>query len=331
MNKKPDIQPVVTIITMTLNAERFIRQTLDSVAGQDYRHIEYLVIDGGSTDRTLDIVRGHQGLSAQIVSEPDSGTSDALNKGFAMATGKYVWALNADDGLADNDIVSRLVNYLEANSLCDFVFGDMVMVNEGGEKIGCRRFHDQYGFEDLLCDRRHLPFAGCLLRKSALERIGGGLDERLVYCNDLDFLLRLSLFGQMDYIPENTGIFRLHNRSSTSANIRKTGQESLAVCLKYLELPEARMMRLEGREKEIKALIYMHAAGVCFHSGHPSEVRGYIIDAIRLNPFSLAAVKPWVYLMASLLGIRVMAAVAEITRRLIHKRYWYRLNNMSAP
>ena len=330
MNKKPNFQPIVTIITMTLNAEHFIRQTLDSVAGQDYQNIEFLVVDGGSTDRTLKIVRGHQGLSAQIISEPDNGTSDALNKGFVMASGKYVWALNADDGLADNNTVSRLVSYLEANSSCDFVFGDMVMVNERSEKIGCRRFHDQYGFEDLLCDRRHLPFAGCLLRKSALERIGGGLDERLAYCNDLDFFLRLSHYGRMDYIPENTGVFRLHNRSSTSANIRKTGQESLSVCLKYLELPEARA-KLEGREKKIRALIYMHAAGVCFHSGYPSEVRGHIIDAIRLNPSSLAAVKPWVYLIASLLGSRAMAVIAETTRRLIHKRFWYRLNNMSAP
>jgi hypothetical protein len=237
--------------------------------------------------------------------------------------------LNADDGLADNDTVSRLVRYLEANPFCDFVFGNMVMVNERGEKIGCRCFHDQYGFEDLICDRRHLPFAGCLLRKSALKRIGGGLDERLIYCNDLDFLLRLSLYGRMDYIPEDTGIFRLHSRSSTSANIRKTGQESLAVCLKYLELPEART-RLEGREKEIKALIYMHAAGVCFHSGYPSEVRGYIIDAIRLDSYALAAVKPWMYLFASLFGSQAMAVIAETTRRLIHKRYWYWLNNISA-
>jgi hypothetical protein len=78
-------------------------------------------------------------------------------------------------------------------------------------------------------------------------------------------------------------------------------------------------------------LIYMHAAGVCFHSGYPSEVRGYIIDAIRLDSYSLAAVKPWMYLFASFLGSRAMAVIAESSRRLIHKRYWYQLNNMSTP
>ena len=326
MNIKSNFKPVVTIITMTLNAERFIRETLDSVANQDYPYIEYLVIDGGSIDQTLDIVKGYQGLDIKIISEPDRGTSDAMNKGFRMASGKYVWALNADDGLAHVDTISRLVHYLEANPFCDFVFGNMVMVNETGETIGCRCFHDHYGFKDLLCDRRHLPFAGCLLRKSALERIGGGLDESLLYCNDLDFLLRVSHYGRMDYIPENTGIFRLHNRSSTSSNIKETGQESFAVCLTYLDFMD-KDKAIGGEKEKIKALIYLHAASVCFHSGHPSEVRAYIKEAIRLHPFLLISVKPFLYFIASILGHKTMAAIAETTRRLIHKKYWYKLNN----
>jgi glycosyltransferase involved in cell wall biosynthesis len=327
--KNTDTPPTVTIITMTLNAERFIQQTLDSVANQDYPDIEHLVVDGGSTDHTLDIVRKHRSLNAQIISEPDNGTSDAMNKGFAMASGKYVWALNADDTFANYRTISRLVRHLETNPSCDFVFGDMIMVDERSERIGRRRYHDQYGFLDLLCDRRQLPFVGCLLRKSVIDSIGG-FDEELGYCNDLDFLLRLSLYGRMDYILEDTGIFRLHSQSSTSINTKEAGQESIAVCLKYSELPETRT-RFRGRGKEIKAAVFMHAAGVCFRSGAPTEVRGHIIEALRLNPFSLAAVKPWAFLIASFLGPRSIAAIVRTIRRLNHTRHWYWLNNMLSP
>ncbi len=332
MNKKAYIQPVVTIITMTRNAEKYIQQTLDSVKNQDYRYIEHLIIDGGSSDRTLEIVRGHGGRHGlQILSELSNSTSAALNMGFSMASGKYVWALNSDDSFADSTTVSRLVSYLESHPLCDFVFGNMFMIDEKDRRIGCRSFHYNYGFEDLLCDRRHLPFAGCLLRRSSLERTGGGFDTMLSYCNDLDFFFRISLYGRMEYISEETGVFRLHSQSVTSSNIRETGGETLAVCLKYLELPEAKM-RVHGREKRIRARIYMHASGVSFHSGYPSEVKKNFLEAAKLDSFSLLiSVKPWLYLISSLFGFRGMRAISSATRRLIHKRFWYSLNNLSTP
>jgi glycosyltransferase involved in cell wall biosynthesis len=86
-----------SIITVCLNAEQTIRQTIDSVIGQNYPHIEYIIIDGGSTDATLSIIEEYRDQISTFVSEPDNGISDAFNKGIALATGDYIGIINADD------------------------------------------------------------------------------------------------------------------------------------------------------------------------------------------------------------------------------------------
>ncbi|MFH1153445.1 MAG: glycosyltransferase [Pseudomonadota bacterium] len=322
--------PVVTIITMTLNAEAFIRYALESISHQDYPCIENMIIDGGSSDKTLEIVRNHAAatphIHTHILSMPGVRTSDAMNRGFEQSSGRYVWALNADDCLAGPGTLSTLVRHLERHPSCDFVFGDMVMIDGRGRCIGYRRFHAGYSTTDLLIDRRHLPFAGSLLRKSALNRLGGGFDPSLTYSNDLEFFLRLSLRGRMDYIPCETGVFRLHPHSSSFSNIQKTGNESYSICLACLELPES-LAKLKIDRRRVMASIHAHAAGVAFHSGKPFQVRSHIRKAAGSDPSVLSGIKLWIYFFASIFGPGIMGALSAVTRKLIHKRVWYRINN----
>lgn len=106
------INPKISIITVTYNAAKTIEQTILSVVNQTYSNIEYIIIDGGSADGTIDIIKKYQGKIAYWVSEPDNGIYDAMNKGIVVATGDYVYFLGADDWLVDTLVIGKVVNYI---------------------------------------------------------------------------------------------------------------------------------------------------------------------------------------------------------------------------
>lgn len=135
-----DRQPIFSIITVTYNAERWLERTILSVLSQSYPHIEYIVIDGASTDKTVEIIRQYEAGIASWVSEPDKGLYDAMNKGLARATGDYVWFLNAGDTLHTSDTVQRIVDSMKKRvSLPDVIYGDTRIVDAEGRSLGSRR------------------------------------------------------------------------------------------------------------------------------------------------------------------------------------------------
>jgi glycosyltransferase involved in cell wall biosynthesis len=127
----------LSIITITYNAERFLERTILSIlnAKQDL-NIEYFVIDGGSKDGTIDIIRKYQNDITRWISEPDGGLYDAMNKGLAMATGDYLWFLNAGDEIHDEQVLSRLFERFESNA--DIYYSDALFVNDDGSAVGLR-------------------------------------------------------------------------------------------------------------------------------------------------------------------------------------------------
>lgn len=133
-------QPVFSIITVTYNASRWLERTILSVLNQSYPSIEYLIIDGGSTDGTVDIIRQYASGIAYWVSEPDRGLYDAMNKGLQRATGDYVWFINAGDTLYTADTVQRIVTSMKKKvSLPDVVYGETAIVDAEGRSLGMRR------------------------------------------------------------------------------------------------------------------------------------------------------------------------------------------------
>lgn len=118
----------ISIITVCFNSEKTIRDTIESVLSQDYPEIEYLIIDGLSEDRTMNIVSEYSNMISTIISEPDQGIYDAMNKGVQLSTGDIVGILNSDDVYAHSRVVSDLVRLL-SDSKVDAVFGDLVIVD----------------------------------------------------------------------------------------------------------------------------------------------------------------------------------------------------------
>ncbi|WP_430821795.1 glycosyltransferase family 2 protein [Carboxylicivirga caseinilyticus] len=130
------MNPLVSIITIVYNGEETLQKTIDSIACQSYSDIEYIVVDGGSADSTVDIIKANEECIARWISEPDDGLYDAMNKGVEMATGDYLWFINSGDEIYDSETLSNLfIN----DAWADVYYGDTVMIDAEGKVIGERR------------------------------------------------------------------------------------------------------------------------------------------------------------------------------------------------
>ena len=140
MQSKHTTSPLFSIITITYNAERWLEQTILSVLSQSYAGIEYIVIDGGSTDGTVEIIRRYASGIAYWTSEPDKGIYDAMNKGIQRATGDYVWFINAGDTFYAANTMQQVATLLEGKKRWpDILYGETDIVDEAGQSLGLRR------------------------------------------------------------------------------------------------------------------------------------------------------------------------------------------------
>lgn len=220
--------PKVSVITPSYNQGQFIEDTILSVKNQDYPNIEHIIIDGGSTDNTLEILKKYSN-SIIWISEPDKGQSNAINKGWRMATGDIVSYLNSDDTYTFGAI-SKAVAYLMSNPEIGMVYGDYNRIDEKGKLICTIR--------DLEFDYRIFFYAGLIMqptafiRKSVLESIGM-MDESLKYCMDFDLFIRIAQKFPIVHIPEILANFRWHNQSKTYLQKRNLLKERISVRRRY--------------------------------------------------------------------------------------------------
>lgn len=131
------INPKISIITVTFNAEKVLERTLRSIKRQEYNNIELIIVDGKSNDGTLDIVERYSDIVTKWISEKDNGLYDAMNKGLDMAKGDYVWFLNAGDTIAKKNILDYLFG--EEFVMRDIYYGETMIVDERGKSLGGRR------------------------------------------------------------------------------------------------------------------------------------------------------------------------------------------------
>ena len=168
----------ISIITATFNSEATIKSCLISVLYQSFQNIEYLIIDGNSTDKTLDLVRQHQlqfpEIEFKILSEPDSGIYDALNKGVLLATGEVIGFVHSDDMLANNQIISTLINQFENENL-DGIYGDLEYVDKNNiDKVV--RYWKGTDFNSRLLNKGWMPAHPTLFLKKEVYKKHGIFD-----------------------------------------------------------------------------------------------------------------------------------------------------------
>lgn len=179
----------VSIITICYNREATIGKAIESVLQQDYPHIEYIVIDGNSSDGTTAIIQSYEDKISTFVSEPDKGMYDALNKGLRLATGDIIGLMHSDDEFYDATVVSQIVAGFKNNVATDGVYGDGIYVsNDAEEKMIRNRIGGDYNFKRL--KKGWLPLHPTVyLKKSVIEKYGY-YNLNFKIASDTEFLLR---------------------------------------------------------------------------------------------------------------------------------------------
>jgi glycosyltransferase involved in cell wall biosynthesis len=205
-------QPLISIITPSLNQRRFIEATIDSVLSQDYPHIEYIVVDGGSTDGTLEVLAKYEGR-LRWISEPDRGQSDAINKGFRLAKGEIVAWLNSDDTYMPG-AVRAAVDHLVAHPDCAMVYGDGYLIDEEGRVT--RRFPATEPFDlwKLVYVIDYILQQSAFFRREAVEGVGY-LDEQLHWGMDWDLFIKIGKRFRVDYLPRPMANLREYGTAKT--------------------------------------------------------------------------------------------------------------------
>ncbi len=161
----------ISIITVCYNSEQFIKSAIDSVLDQTYNDIEYIIVDGASKDKTIDIVKSYGNKIAKFISEPDKGIYDAMNKGIQIATGEIVAILNSDDFYANNDVIQNVANAF-TNRTIDGIYGDLLVVfREDTNKI--KRKYESKKFQLKSLEYGIMPgHATIFLKRHLFEKYG---------------------------------------------------------------------------------------------------------------------------------------------------------------
>jgi glycosyltransferase involved in cell wall biosynthesis len=218
-------QPKVTIVTPSYQQAAYLEQTICSVLEQDYPDIEYMVIDGGSTDGSVEIIQRYADRLAYWVSERDSGQAEAINKGLRRATGDIVAWINSDDYYLSG-CISRAAAALASDPSIGFVYADVLAVDGEDRPINRMRYGD-WGLDGLLCFRM-IGQPSVFMRRSVLEQ-AGLLRDDMGYLLDHDLWLRIAARAPVKYVPELWSAARYHAAAKNVSQTEKFCQEAYRV------------------------------------------------------------------------------------------------------
>lgn len=223
-------KPLVSIVTPSYNQGRFIEDTLLSVMNQDYPNVEHIVVDGSSTDNTIEVLKKYEGeYNLRWVSEPDEGQSDAVNKGFKMAKGGIVGWLNSDDVYFDTTVISYVVDKFEELKHANVIYGNFVVIDKSGSIQKVVRTLN-WNYERLLRSCFIGQPATFFRRKVVLEN---RLDKNLHLSMDYEFWLRLGRDYNFFKVNKVLAGFRFYEGTKTFSNKKKPAIESKRVMAKY--------------------------------------------------------------------------------------------------
>lgn len=191
-------KPKVSLITVSYNSEKTIRDTIESVLIQDYENIEYIIIDGGSTDSTLGIVNSYKDKIQVVVSEPDKGIYDAMNKGVNISTGEIIGVINSDDFYPNREVISVVVNQFSNNPSSELLLGAIDFVKDSDLNKSVRKYTSKYFIPQLMRFGIMPPHPAAFVKNSAYSKVGG---YKLGYkiAADYDLLLRMLLVNRLPF------------------------------------------------------------------------------------------------------------------------------------
>lgn len=269
----------VSIVTPSFNQGFFLEETILSVLNQTYENIEYIIVDGGSTDNSIDIIKKYENNINYWISEKDNGQAHAINKGFARVTGDYICWLNSDDLLYPNFVAER-VKQFNKNPEVDFIYGDV----EQGKNCNKRQIRKGAvtDFKTMLISLKiPIPQQSAMWRRKVIEEIGY-LDEKWHVLLDREYFMRIALNSKMLYIPGAVAFFRNHDQSKSIAAWRKWADE-LEIYYQQL-FSDAEINKKFGKYKyKAEAAMFYECAAICRDCKDESNAKNYINKAYKSN------------------------------------------------
>jgi glycosyltransferase involved in cell wall biosynthesis len=272
----------VSIVTPSYNQAAFLEETIRSVLEQDYEPIEYVVVDGGSTDRSVDVIRRYEDRLAWWTSEPDRGQPHALNKGFARTSGAYIGFLNSDDTLLSG-AVSRLVGELERHPEALVAYGDVVFRDErsGESSYGRSR---PWGLPEMVQAATGTVMQPASLWRRRAWELAGPLEERYPVWFDVLFFINVARFGPAVHVEEALATYRLHHESKTAgATSPRHTEEALRVADEFFADPGL-AQELRPHARSARAALYRRAAWELYSRGDIAGARRTLLKSIPLRP-----------------------------------------------
>ncbi|MCH7588585.1 MAG: glycosyltransferase [Chloroflexi bacterium] len=219
-------KPLVSIVTPSFNQGRFLEATIQSVLDQDYANVEYIVVDGGSTDNSVDILKKYSDRLAHWISVPDAGQTDAINKGFSLANGEILAWLNSDDVYRPGAI-SEAVDHLQNHPNKGMIYGDADFIDEDGKWLG--KFPAaNTNYRKLRRGYVHIPQQSTFFRSHLWKRVGP-LDPSFYFAMDYDLWVRLAAVSEIGYVKRTWAAFRLHGEAKSMASADRCWPEMIRV------------------------------------------------------------------------------------------------------
>jgi len=269
-------RPLVSVVVSSYQQGRFLEQALSSVLDQEYEPLEVIVVDGGSTDGSVDVIRRHEGRLASWTSEQDRGQAHALNKGFARAQGEVLGWLASDDVLLPGAI-ARVVDELERRTDALLVYGEALFVDESGAELFPLEPRP-FDVEAMVrACANHVVQPGSLFRRRAWE-LAGPLNEDGHYLFDFEFVLAVGRAGPVVPIADRLALYRVHPES-------KSGGGSLLKARDYARFADEFLAGsgLPGAD-EGRASAYLAAGDYFYDAGELAEARRALLASLRIRP-----------------------------------------------
>lgn len=281
-----------------------------SVLEQDYPRIEYLVVDGGSTDHSVDIIKDHAGRLAFWVSEKDDGQAEAINKGFTHARGEIIAWLNSDDYYLPG-AVGAAVRAFTANPAAVIVYGNMLAVDEHGDTFN-RLSYKQLTLEDLLCFQI-IGQPAVFFRRSAFEK-AGGLDPTFHCMLDHHLWIRLAQHGQILHVPETWAAARYHPGAKNRARAIEFGREAFRIS-EWADRDPSLAPVLARVLRRARASAHRVNARYLLDGGRPASALSAWMRALSIHP-------PTALARLNILGSAVLnlLGLGAVREKILHQR-----------
>ena len=276
--------PLVSIVTPSYNQAAFLEETIRSVLDQDYPRIEYVIVDDGSTDESVEIIERHADRLAWWTRQENAGQAAALNHGFARTRGDLLAFLNSDDTLLPGAVTALVEAFGEDAELL-LVYGD-ARTRQDGREIGMLRAREWDPRELVRTGTNPVPQQASMWRREAWER-AGPFDESSFFFFEYEFLVRLSVHGRAKRLERPLATFRLHPTSKTVEPSVAKAEDAIRVAETFLAgpsfPPELKRYAPRGR-----ASFHLRAAFVYYQAAHIARARRQFLRALLLAPLAFS-------------------------------------------